>query len=396
MTANKKLTISVLVMMAGFALSSMIISIVLPHLVREFSLVGAEQGYYGLFNSITATAAILSVFLLQGRVQKFNMLIFAMLLMAVTAIWSGLSKSFGAMLAAYAVNGIGIGYFEIYASATILDLQPEKSGVYMGMLHGFFGVGALACPFLASLLLAHFGWQGAYIAFGGMMLLIALQAIVLRSAVKKNGAPAHPVPELKLTRGHWKEYAGDKLNWLFWLAMFMAIGSQNGFVYYIFSYIETALGQPEIAALSVTVFWATCTVSRFLYPRIKANPMRILLVSSTLSGLFLTAALLWAGGPMMVVASAAIGFTTAPGIPLIYNEGGRRYPQMSALSVAALSVTCYLGRGVLPPVIGAVSRGVGLQLALLIPAGLYFCCAVLAVVLLRALRRGCEERPQEV
>lgn len=396
MTANKKLTISVLVMMAGFALSSMVVPVVLPELVQEFSLVGAQQGYYGLFNSVFAIAAILSVFLLQGRVRKFGMLIFAMLLMALTMVWAGLSRSFAVMLAAYAINGVGIGYFEIYASAAILDLQPERSSVYMGMLHGFFGLGALICPFLGRLLLAWFGWQGTHIAFGVLVLLAMLQAVAVSAAVKKKGAPAHPVPEPKLTREHWRAYAGDKVNWLLWLAMFLAMGSQNGFVYYIFSYVDTVLGQPEVAALSLTMFWAACTVSRFVYPRIKAKPMQVHLAASALCGLCIVAAMLWASGYMMVLGCTAIGFTAAPAIPLVFNEGGRRYARMSALPTAALSAMCYFSRGALPPVVGAMSRATGLQTALLLPALLYLCNAVLALVLLRVLRRGCDGRPQEV
>ena len=133
---NKKLTWSVLALMVGFAMSNALISVALSDLIQEFSLIGAQQGYFGMVNSLLAIGAILSVFMLQGRTGKFSMLIVAMSILSITLLAAGVANSFGVMLLAYAINGVGIGYLETYSSAVMLDLHPQDSHLYMGVLHG--------------------------------------------------------------------------------------------------------------------------------------------------------------------------------------------------------------------------------------------------------------------
>lgn len=377
-------------------MSNALISVALSDLIQEFSLIGAQQGYFGMVNSLLAIGAILSVFMLQGRTGKFSMLIVAMSILSITLLAAGVANSFGVMLLAYAINGVGIGYLETYSSAVMLDLHPQDSHLYMGVLHGCFGVGGLIAPLLAKLILDRFSWRSMYVSFGILLFFIALQAVVLSRMLRRTGQKIQAQPERKLTRADWKQYLKDPATPLLWAAMFLAMGGQNGFVYYVVTFLSDTLGRADIAPVALSLFWISCTACRFIYPRLKIGPMRLLQISSLLCAACIAIGVLSGSGMVMFTACGFIGFCTAPGIPLIYGEGGKRFAHMSALPIAAISVMCYFSRAVVPPVMGAVSRTFSMTVALLVPVLIFCCLAVVGWALEKALARGCEQGEKEV
>lgn len=387
MKANKRVVISVLLMMLGLSMSVGIISMVLSDLVSEFSLVGAQQGYFGTLNSVGAMAALLSIFLLEGRVKKTTMLILSMVMMAVALIVIGFSSTFGAILIAYAVNGMGVGYLDSYSSSLIIDLQGEDSAKYMSMLHGCFAVGSLISPIIIQWILNYYTWRMVYYIYGAILFICVAQMVVSVLLARHVKAQAVTHSRQRLTKADFREYFSDKVNILFLLVMFANMGGQYGYVYYIVRYMSVDLNRADLAALALTLFWLASVISRFAYPRWKLSPLKILLICFLLSAGSLIAGVLLQNGLMMFIASIFAGFGVGPGIPLTFHEGGRHFARVSSLPVTVMAIMLNIARAVLPPVEGAVAGAHSLQLAMLIPPLIFLGGAALSAALIRKLEK---------
>ncbi|MEL7610000.1 MAG: MFS transporter [Bacillota bacterium] len=388
MKANKRVVISVLLMMLGMSMSVGIISMVLSDLVSEFSLVGAQQGYFGTFNSVGAMAALLSIFFLVGRVKKkTTMLIFAMTMMTIALFAIGSAKTFGAALIAYAFNGMGLGFMDSYSSSLIIDLQGKDSAKYMSMLHGCFAIGSLVSPILIQWILNGHTWRTVYFIYSGFLAVCVLQMAVsvflARNA--KTEAVAHSTQ--RITGADLREYLGDKANILFILMMFVNMGGQYGYVYYIVRYMSMDLNRADLAALALTLFWLTSVIARFLYPKLKLSALKTLLVCFLLSAGSLAAGILLQNGLMMFIASILAGFGVGPGVPLTFHEGGRRFARISSLPVTVMSIMINIARAVVPPLEGAVARAHSLQMAMLIAPLIFLGGAALSAALMRMLEK---------
>ncbi|MFH2092351.1 MAG: MFS transporter [Pseudomonadota bacterium] len=88
-----------------------------------------------------------------------------MMMSGVHAIWQ-LYLMFGL------VFGIGLSSIDVIALTTIARWFPEKRGAMTGIVKVGTGAGQLLFPFLASVLIAWFGWRNAYLVLGIVCLIL--------------------------------------------------------------------------------------------------------------------------------------------------------------------------------------------------------------------------------
>ena len=91
--------------------------------------------------------------------------------------------------------------------------------------------------------------------------------------------------------------------------------------------------------------------------------------------------------PASIVLFGVVGFAFGPVYPLIMAVGGDRYPTRSAAVSGFLSGSAVIGAIVYPPLMGFVSVGAGLGVAMIGAALLAFACAAVSV------RRGLTADP---
>src|SRR5207302_2323302 len=80
-------------------------------------------------------------------------LLLGLTLITVALFWLPNSGSYGTIIVAMVLLGIGGGIIVTGANALVSDINPSRRGTTLNLLNLFFGLGGLATPFIAANLL---------------------------------------------------------------------------------------------------------------------------------------------------------------------------------------------------------------------------------------------------
>jgi MFS family permease len=167
-------------------------------------------------------------------------------------------------------------------SKTVSDWFSENRGTMLGVSAGFGnGVGATVMPIVAALMLHAFGWRGAFVGLGLVVVLLGFPTLYgfLRDAPRYTAAAGHTLPP---TEGLTLSEAARTTH--FWLIL-VAIASGAGCLTAVFGHVVPILAERRIdlglATAVLSVFAAVCAawqigcgvlLDRFSTPKI-AVPM---------------------------------------------------------------------------------------------------------------------------
>jgi MFS family permease len=243
------------VMFAGFAATYSFSAFLAP-LEREFS---ASRGDVSLVFSI----AICLYFLLgaatgplAARIGARPTILLGIAILALGLFLAGSASTIGGVFLGYGL-GIGLGIACTYVPS-VAAVQPwftAQRGLASGLAVAGIGVGTLAGPPFAELLINAFGWRSAFAALAVTVLVVGgLAGALVTTPDTRGAAPAEPVgPALRSGSFRWL-YAGGVL---------IGVGTFIPFVHLV-PYAE-ALGVPRATAvLLVGAIGAGSTAGRFL------------------------------------------------------------------------------------------------------------------------------------
>jgi MFS family permease len=155
---------------------------------------------------------------------------FGMVCIALGLIGTGFAESLTGIIAAYGIGiGIGVGFAYVPAIGTVQRWFAVKRGQASGWAVAGIGIGTMAAPPAAALAIELLGWRGAYMLFGGIVLVLGgISALLLRGSpaamgLQPDGAAAPLAPaagpppglELGVVLRHptfWLLYAAGALN----------------------------------------------------------------------------------------------------------------------------------------------------------------------------------------
>ena len=202
--------ISLALFLAGFATFSLLYCVqpVLPELAAHFGL-GAANSSLALSVSTGCLAAAIFIAgaLSEGR-DKRRLMFASMALAALCNLGAALAPSWGALLAARALEGILLGGVPAVAMAYLSDeIHPRGLGFSMGLYVGGTAFGGMAGRVGMSALADQFGWR---VAMGTISVLGLLAAVgfVLLLPRSQRVAPAPTRQSLGLAYhvGAWRQH----------------------------------------------------------------------------------------------------------------------------------------------------------------------------------------------
>jgi MFS family permease len=131
----------------------------------------------------------------------------------------------------------------------------KTRGSMMGITGGLGnGIGATVMPFVALLLMTHFGWRGAFFGLGALVILIGLPTNLFLLKEPPVAKPAHPAAPAELEGMSLPQAAGT---FIFWL-MLTAIGLGSGCLTAVLAHVV-----PILTDRRFPVGQATAVVSVF-------------------------------------------------------------------------------------------------------------------------------------
>lgn len=267
------------------------LGVLLPSILQEYSLTPASVTLLFVSQITGYIFAAFTSSLISSRLGLARMLLMAAGTLTLALAIYATSPVWGLMVAAGTLLGLGIGLID--AGVNTYIVQDERGASLIGTLHGFYGVGALSGPAIATTLLAMgVTWRQVYVVLTGVvgLLIAALLAVLairyppmhLRGLSTSEGANAaqnlgrslrHPA--VLLTGLLLLVYVGTEA----------AIGN--------WAYTVQSVGRsmsPVAAGYGVAAYWLGLTVGRFgldyCLRRVGAVRMISLSLALLLIGLF--------------------------------------------------------------------------------------------------------------
>lgn len=359
-----------------------IASVLVNEVVNGFSLSGASQGMMSSVFNLGTMLALFAAPLLQGRVGKMAVLLFATALQVVGLVLCGVSPVFALFCLSCALLGVGGGLVDTYSNSLLVDVHRKESTRYLGYLHGLFGVGSLLAPLLMMQLLQWVQWRGVFFMLAVLVFLGG--AVLLWFARQARGADMQRATRESVLRwGDLREYILNSRNMAVLAASIFATAAQTGILVWVLRYMALRFDAEALGAASISLYWVCATFNRFTVSRLRVAPIKLLILGAVLAALCLSIGVLSGSAWGMCVAMGVLGLCTGHFMQVLFGEGTKGYEGKTTFATSVLIVVMGLTRSVVPLIMASVSVGLSVVASMLIPAVTALGVAVSGAVLAR-------------
>jgi fucose permease len=346
---------------------------------------GLSEEQLGRIPAILFAALMLGVLLTAPLADRWGGKVFV--LVGLVLVGAGLTavclaSSYGLLLAAAALLGLGGATLEMVLSPIVSALYPRQRASALNWLHSFYCIGAVCTVLIGSVAL-HFEIPWRAVVLGVGLLPTAVFLGFLRTAV----------PDLKRDEAERQARAGTAPRWFFpaaLIAILLAGATEIGLVQWLPAYAERGLGYSKATGgIALAVFYVAMILARWsaasLTHRVRATSLMIGCCVAT-ALLFAVAAFApWA--PVALAGCVAAGFAVGCLWPTTLAVTADRLPGGGATMFALMSASGNVGCTMMPWLIGLVASRTSLNAGLAF-AGL--CPIAMAIVLV--FMAACRER----
>jgi fucose permease len=354
--------------------------LLLPALIREveqaFAINDADMGMVFLLGAATFTAGSLFAGWAATAIGRRPLLLGGVALLAVGSA-GVLIPSWPVFLLTTVLRGLGSGIIEVAIQGLFLAaFTGPTQGRAINMVHFCYSVGAALTPIaVAALIDTGLTWPTIialttvpWLVAGGLLAAAPMDGRAARSAV--------PAPRLRPTVALVAAavaiafYVAAEVGVSSWLVRFLA---------------DAPLG---LAATALSLFWAALAVSRLVTARFgtRVAPEALAIGGFIVAAVAVVGAVLIGSVELSIALFAVTGFAFGPiyaGIILL----GSRIPGRTDAVTGILASSGVAGATVYPPLMGLISVGPGLGVAMGGTAILSACGAGLVATSVRSLRR---------
>jgi fucose permease len=149
------------------------LGVLLPSILVAYDLTPATVTLLFVSQISGYILAALTSSLMSSRLGLGRMLLLAASLLTLSLLIYALSPTWLLMVATGTFLGLGIGLID--AGVNTVIVQDSRTAHLIGMLHGFYGIGALSGPAIATTLLAlDMNWRQVYGVLAGIVSLLML------------------------------------------------------------------------------------------------------------------------------------------------------------------------------------------------------------------------------
>lgn len=369
--------------MVLFAMGLTIVSPLLPEIAKTFSLSLAQSGMIFTANFIGFVIFILGGGVLADRIGKKPVLVFSLIGFSIGLSLFPLAPNFQiACLTMALIGGCG-GILDSQVGALITALNPEKTGFYMNLTQIFFGLGAIAGPFLAAAAISYgYGWQLCYFILAGLSWLLTGGLILAQF-------PSLGETE-KISWKGFKDLILDPRFLLICFCMFLYSGSEVGGWGWLSTFLKTDLGfSITQSSLAVALFWAAMTLGRIgCGPFILRYSTRVILIVLAFLSAVVTAFSGFISGNWSWPVIFFMGLAYSSIWPLLVTFGGNQYPIYLSTVFALLIGSGGLGSTIIPYLIGIIGQNAGVRLAMISPAVCFLLISLILIGIGKVPRRA--------
>lgn len=347
----------------SLGLSNTIIGPAIPHLIEEygmsFSLVGALFFVQGVFYFLS----VLSAGVASDFFGKKPFLLIGASLMAMGLIGFIMGKNEIALFLSIACIGTGVGTLDGGLNGLFIDISGDQKGIGLGLLHMFFGIGALSGPLLftmASVTLLNWRLAFLFTACFPILFFFLLCPIHLSKVDSEEAIRLSDVTTL----------LKSKMVILFILLLFVYVGAEQAIAGWLPTYlIETRNVSHATGSVTLSLFFVGLTIGRLLTGIVsdKVGHSQTLVMLSFGSAVFFLLIFAVRAVSPTILLFMFLGFFLSGIYPTVMAQAGYIYPQYSGTISGVLTAAGGLGGMCFPLGMGVVSDYAGLKAGLFIP-----------------------------
>ena len=360
-------------------MSNNIVGPLLGDIMAHYAIRLDGGGLMSMYQNIGGTAAIILFSFVMDRLNKTVFFTVPMLFLGVSMLLIGVAPPYAVFMLMFLFFGISFSTMDMTGNAIVPDVQQEKCGSALSLMHGIASIGAVAAPLIAGgITEAGLPWQTVYTAVGCLMLLV-LAVYILASLYARKSLKAIKAVHLdNREKGAAKRFVTDKNVWAAVLCTLMFGGYQSGILVWVSQYFREVFGSGQLAAgLGLTAYWLGAGIVRLLFGvtplrRLETRPVNI--YGSLLAGAFLVIGILSKSYAVMLACVFLSGALNAPLLPRTMGLVSSWYRKNSGLASSFVFGALYLAYSFFPLLMGTMAYAWGMDMLMLVPAA----CTVLA------------------
>jgi MFS transporter, FHS family, glucose/mannose:H+ symporter len=328
----------------------------IPSIIVEFNL---DYTSAGLIFTLLSAGSLLGTFL-GGIASDYNRrkllwAIFAVLL-AIGLVLTGLTPGYTALLFIIFFMSLFGGPIGAVGQSVMLQMFPEKRTSYLSLQTMFAAAGSFIAPLILTLIFLSGGnWRTAFFTVAALVFILFLWIVFAKLPLpsKQHG-----------NRIPLKSIVADKSIILIGSMIFLSVGIDIGFSYWLAEYFTTVVGAAAaFSSIAVSAYLCGVIVSRFSMSRYSklSGIGKITLFGLTLSGislvLFLNLPLPW----LKLLMAVFYGIGVGPVFPFLLSMGTGLYPGKSGAVTGILFAAVSFSGMVFPLLIGLIGNTVGIE-----------------------------------
>lgn len=382
--------------MALLGVGSIMIGTTLPEMIRSFGLTLSQGGFIVSAQSAGGLVAMFAGLALADRIRKPLGILISAVLVGLLLGMAGLSAGYWLLVVVFFVLGIVVQILDLLLNAHTGDIVPKDRTRTLNVLHMLYGIGAFIGPTLARWLLDQsLSWNSVYWIVGGIYLAAAAGSLIwVRGYVSLTGGASVDDESTAMEQPGRGEPVAARRQWvnvtlLGLVVLFYAI-HQLGTTSWLPFYLESTLFvRPAVASVGLSLYWFGIITSRFFASMFasRIGEMRVLVWGSIIGGVVLMGSVLIASPAIAILGFILAGFLTGATIPLVMALAYAHLPGRTGSVTAVVYGLMMIGRLIGPWSIGSVGDRLGLEVGIIIAAGVLFVAALAAYLVVRRDRR---------
>ncbi len=340
-----------------FSFYIMMASPILLDISKYFNVSPENMNLIITFFMIGQAIGIMALIFLNRKFNRNNVVIWTYILIIPTLIGLTLVTSLIFFYVLYFVSGCLFGIIVINANLSMLEGEVKNKDSIVNLGHGFFAIGALTSPFIASSLVnKQMNWQLIYLVVIGLALISLISHLFINKK-KQVGLLAE---KKTISMKEIFRYR-DKNIYFILTAILMLFYVMSEVT--IFSWAPTFFRVEKLfdlysASFIVSVFWSGILAGRliisFLSYKFKAGTLLIILSVISLIGLIL--AIFPVVQKINFIGAGLIGLGFSGITPLLISSAGRTFGSGKDLPLTILFVLGTTSGSIIPFVISLLAN----------------------------------------
>ena len=271
-----------------------------------------------------------------------------------------------------ALGGIGNSAIDLTMNSMVADLFSGSKGLHIPLIHTFYGMAAMAVPFLFMFNTTF--WNGApsftttYLLIG----LFGLVCLVVYAFVARKVIPVSPYSDMAAIRKHVRQNPAEvfrsPLAWMLILIAFLYTAFQFGMSTWLSSYnIQNMDMTSDLSGYVISGYFSVALIMRLMTPRIlsRMSVTKYYALFGILASVVLLAAFSSKSTELFVICLILGGFLQGGMVPCFMIIASNAFPERQSSAASFFLIALSIAGLIIPVLMGIIIEYISFQFAML-------------------------------